>query len=74
MAHIAVVQKAVGERIRKLREKKGWTQALLATRCHMHRSHMGEVERGETNLTLSTVLVLVDKLDTTVAALFKGIA
>lgn len=68
------VQKAIGSRIRELRTKKGWSQEEFADHCGIHRSHMGEIERGETNLTLSTILVITHKLDITVSALFRGIA
>lgn len=68
------VQKALGSRIRELRLKKGWSQEAFADVCGIHRSHMGEIERGETNLTLSTLLVLSRHLGVPVASLFKGIA
>jgi len=68
------IQKTLGSRIRELRLKKGWSQEEFADRCGIHRSHMGEIERGETNLTLSTLLVISQKLDTSISALFKGIA
>ena len=68
------VQKAIGSRIRELRSKKDWSQEEFADHCGIHRSHMGEIERGETNLTLSTILVITQKLDITVSALFRGIA
>ena len=68
------VQKALGSRIRELRLKKAWSQEEFADHCDIHRSHMGEIERGETNLTLSTMLVISKKLETTISALFKGIA
>lgn len=68
------VQKAIGSRIRELRTKRGWSQEEFADHCGIHRSHMGEIERGETNLTLSTMLVITQKLDITVSALFRGIA
>lgn len=68
------VQKAIGSRIRELRTKRGWSQEEFADHCGIHRSHMGEIERGETNLTLSTLLVITQKLDITVSALFRGIA
>jgi len=35
---------------------------------------MGQIERGESNLTLSTLLVMAEKLETTVADLFEEIA
>jgi transcriptional regulator with XRE-family HTH domain len=68
------VQKALGARIRELRVKKGWSQEEFADLCGIHRSHMGEIERGETNLTLSTMLVISHKLNVSISSLFKGIA
>ena len=68
------IQKALGARIRELRLKRGWSQEAFADHCGIHRSHMGEIERGETNLTLSTLLVISHKLEITISALFKGIA
>lgn len=68
------VQKALGTRIRELRLKRGWSQEEFADRCDIHRSFMGEIERGESNLTLSTLLVISKQLETTVSALFRGIA
>jgi len=57
-----------------LRLKKGWSQEEFADVCGIHRSHMGEIERGETNLTLSTLLTLSIKLEVSISALFRGIA
>lgn len=68
------VQKALGARIVQLRKKKRASQESLADSCSLHRSHMGEIERGESNFTLSTLLLLVKQLDITVSELFKGIA
>ena len=69
-----VIQKTLGSRIRELRLKRGWSQEQFADICDIHRSHMGEIERGETNLTLQTMLVIAQRLETTIAALFRGIA
>ena len=68
------IQKAMGNRIRELRQRKGWSQEEFADLCDIHRSHMGEIERGETNATLSTLLAITDQLGITLSALFKGIA
>jgi transcriptional regulator with XRE-family HTH domain len=68
------VQKSLGARIRESRLKKKWSQEAFADICGIHRSHMGEIERGETNLTLSTLLVIAHHLEVTVASLFRGIA
>jgi transcriptional regulator with XRE-family HTH domain len=57
-----------------MRTKKQWSQEEFADICDIHRSHMGEIERGETNVTLSTLLVVTRKLEITISSLFKGIA
>jgi transcriptional regulator with XRE-family HTH domain len=53
--------------------KRGWTQEEFAHRCGMERSYMGVVENGKYNFTLKTVYKLAKGLDTSVAALLKGI-
>ncbi len=68
------IQKQLGARIRELRVKKGLTQEEFAQECNLHRSHMGEIERGETNVTLSTLHTVAKVLGTSIANLFKGIA
>jgi DNA-binding XRE family transcriptional regulator len=71
--HRLAVQKALGARIAQLRKKKRASQECLADSCGLHRSHMGEIERGESNFTLGTLLLIVDRLDITVSELFNGI-
>jgi transcriptional regulator with XRE-family HTH domain len=66
------IAKALGARIRQLRKKKGWSQGELAAVCGLHRSHMGKIERGETNVRLSTLLVLAENLETRVEKLLTG--
>jgi transcriptional regulator with XRE-family HTH domain len=66
-------QRALGERVRRLRKKRGWSQEEFAHRCGIQRSYMGVVERGEYNFTLKTVYKLAKGLDTSVSALLRGI-
>lgn len=63
----------LGTRIRELRLKKGWSQEEFAANCHIHRSHMGEIERGQANITLATLLSIAHQLDMTVSMLFKDV-
>lgn len=67
------VQKEIGKRIRELRRKKGFSQEGFADACGMHRAHMGQIERGETNLTLSTILTVTRKLEITPSTLFRNL-
>ncbi len=67
------IRKAVGSRIRELRKQRGFSQIRFARRCGLHPSYMGEIERGETNLTLTSLLLITKRLQTTIAQLFDGI-
>jgi transcriptional regulator with XRE-family HTH domain len=67
------LQEQLGARIRSLRTKKGWSQEELAARCGLHRSHMGEIERGQSNVTMSTLISIVQTLEVSVSTLFKDI-
>lgn len=56
------IQKQIGTKIRALRTKKGWSQDVFAERCGLHRAHMGEIERGESNVTVQTLKIIADAL------------
>ena len=49
------INREVGRRIRVLRMNKGFSQEKLAFTSGIHRSHMGEIERGRCNITLRTL-------------------
>jgi transcriptional regulator with XRE-family HTH domain len=69
-AHVENVQRSLGRRIRDLRTKRGWTQEQFAEFCGLHRTYMGHVERGEKNVSLSTVLRVANALGIRLSALF----
>ncbi|MCC6449508.1 MAG: helix-turn-helix transcriptional regulator [Candidatus Aureabacteria bacterium] len=58
-----------GRRVRDLRFHKGWSQEELAARAHRHWSYVGQVERGERNVTLVTIYEFADALGVEPAAL-----
>ena len=66
----------LGEYLRKVREKRGWSQEDLAYECGLHRTYIGSVERGEYNLTLLTLRRITDTLGISladaVASMSKG--
>ncbi len=66
------IYKELGQRIRQLRQKKGWSQEELADMSNIHRSHVGEIERGETAMMLSTLRQIGATLKVPMADLLKG--
>jgi len=70
IAHIDNLQRSLGRRIRELRSKHGWTQEQFAHFCGVHRTYLGHVERGEKNVSLSTVLRVANALGVRISALF----
>jgi transcriptional regulator with XRE-family HTH domain len=42
----------LGDRIRKLRNKRGWTQVVMAEKIGLDRSFMADVERGKRNISI----------------------
>jgi transcriptional regulator with XRE-family HTH domain len=61
-----------GERVRKLRKRKGFAQEGFAAHCQVDRSYMGSIERGEVSPTLDTILKIATGLGVTLAQLFRG--
>ncbi|MBE3123895.1 MAG: helix-turn-helix transcriptional regulator, partial [Planctomycetes bacterium] len=63
----------LGKTVRRLRLKLGWTQDVMADRSGLHRAHIGEIERGQTNVTLQTLKTLADALNVRITDLLKGL-
>jgi XRE family transcriptional regulator, regulator of sulfur utilization len=40
------IKKVVGQNIQRLRKKKGWSQEQLVEEAGLHRTYIGQVERG----------------------------
>jgi transcriptional regulator with XRE-family HTH domain len=67
------IQKQVGATVRALRLRKGWSQDVFADKTGLHRAHVGEIERGESNTTLQTLKIMADALGVGVGDLVKDI-
>ena len=67
------VYRQVGTTLRRLRLEHGWTQDVLAEKAGLHRAHIGEIERGETNVTLVTLKTLADTFHVRITDLLKGL-
>ena len=63
----------MGLRIRDLRRAQGLSQEDLADKCGVHRTFMGTVERGESNLSFSNIFKVASTLGISLSALFEGV-
>lgn len=62
----------LGDYLRAVREKKGWSQEELAFECGLHRTYIGAVERGEYNVTILTLRTITNALGITILDAVKG--
>jgi len=62
-------QRAFGAAARQLREAQGVSQEEMATRCGVHRTYLGGVERGERNLSWTKIVDFATGLGVPVAEL-----
>ena len=70
---MATIYQAVGNRIRELRAARDWSQEEFADRCRIHRSHMGEIERGEVDVSISTLRKVAKGFGMTVSEFLRGV-
>jgi transcriptional regulator with XRE-family HTH domain len=52
---MATLRTRLGRAIRRLRKEAGFSQESFADKCGLHRTYMGSVERGETNISLDNI-------------------
>jgi transcriptional regulator with XRE-family HTH domain len=69
-AHTGRLLKALGQRIRELRTERGYSQEAFADECGVHRTFMGTVERGESNLSFQNIVRMATHLEVPVSSLF----
>src|SRR5215472_17871459 len=67
-----IVRRNLGERIRLLRRKKGWSQERLAWESGLGRSFTGAIERGEKDIRMRTLCKLSGIFEITLSTLPKG--
>jgi len=65
------LKKALGTRIIRLLEQKGWSQSDLARACNKDRQAIEKLENGKVNPTLYTLLELANALEISLPELVK---
>jgi len=64
-------RRLLGDRVRILRIEAGISQEELAARSGLHRTYVSSVERGQRNISLTSIHSLADALGVDVRALFE---
>ncbi|MGB9408616.1 MAG: helix-turn-helix transcriptional regulator [Terracidiphilus sp.] len=67
------IQAALGARIRQLRKNREWSQEDLAAASDLHWTYIGQVERGERNLTLQSLRAIAKALNLKMSELLAGV-
>jgi len=67
------ITQEIGNRIRRLRQKQGITQEKLAEKADLHHTYIGQVERGEKNLSVATLEKILEALGITFSEFFEKV-
>ena len=67
------VQVRFGRRVRELRLARGLSQEALALESGLDRSYVGQVERGERNVSLQNMVKLAQALGVHLTELLRGV-
>jgi transcriptional regulator with XRE-family HTH domain len=62
-----------GERIRKLRDDRGWTQIYLSVHTGLSRTFISDLELGHKEPCLRTMEILADGFEISIIELMKGV-
>jgi transcriptional regulator with XRE-family HTH domain len=70
---ISEATQAFGERVRARRHELGKSQEELANDCGLHWTFIGQVERGQRNISLHNILKVAEGLQIDPGQLLKGL-
>lgn len=65
------IREKLGRAVRRLRTEAGFSQEGFADACRLHRTYIGSVERGETNISLDNIERIARTLQRPVSVLFR---
>lgn len=65
-------RRILGENIRTLRRSLGLSQEKLAEKAELHPNYIGDIERGEENVSVDALMRIAAALKASVGDLVKG--
>ncbi len=73
MVDVTEIAKLLGERIRRIRKEKGLSQEQLGELAGLSEKYIGQVERGEKNLTIESQYKIAHGLNLSLEELFRSL-
>ncbi len=67
-----IITTILSENIKNIRNDLNLSQEQLADKCGLHRTYVGAVERGERNITLSSLEAIASALSVSVPTLLTN--
>ena len=64
------LRQKLGRVVRRLRTDAGFSQESFADACRLHRTYIGSVERGETNISLDNIERIARTLTIPISRIF----
>jgi transcriptional regulator with XRE-family HTH domain len=68
-----VIEKQIGNRIKKIRTEKKLTQEQLAWEADVDRTYMNHVENGRKNISIRSLEKIINALGISISEFFKEI-
>jgi XRE family transcriptional regulator, regulator of sulfur utilization len=65
-------RKILGENIRTHRRNAGWSQEKLAEKSDLHHNYIGDIERGEENVSVDALMRIANAMKVSIAELVAG--
>lgn len=66
-------RKILGENIRTHRRNMEWSQEKLAEKADLHHNYIGDIERGEENVSVDALMRIATALKVTLGDLVRGV-
>ena len=73
-SNLQSAKRALGKRIRELRQEKGWSQTAFASMCRVDPSYVSRIEQGGMNPRCSVLQTIANKLEVSIFSLLEPIA
>ncbi|PYP91613.1 MAG: XRE family transcriptional regulator [Candidatus Angelobacter sp. Gp1-AA117] len=67
------IRERLGKRVRRLRERHGWTQAVCAEKFGLNVTYLGLLERGQKNICLDTLHIIAVGFGVSLSRLLSGV-